>query len=373
MSKISVTNVKEAISTETIPFVGVDLQSAAVSVENAQGDASPRVLIKLGFPVDDIKSDLAEFLRGVIGSATGVSGVNVEVSWQVRAHAVQGTLTPLPAIKNIIAVASGKGGVGKSTTTVNLALALTRQGARVGVLDADIYGPSQPKMLGLDGQQPVSKDGKSFEPLEAHGLQANSVGFLVDEGTPVIWRGPMVTQALNQLAFSTNWRDLDYLIVDLPPGTGDIQLTLTQQVPLAGAVIVTTPQDIALLDARRGLKMFEKVNVRLLGIVENMSVHICTACGHEEALFLAGRASVARTGSPSVATRGRQLWPMAFGIMSAVAVTLLVMLVGRRETQVVPLPGQLANHDRLATDSLPERSSASPEPDPATTATRPRP
>jgi ATP-binding protein involved in chromosome partitioning len=288
MSIINGTNVKEAISSETIPFVGVDLQSAAVSVEDAEGDAPPRVLIKLGFPVDDIKSELAEFLSGVIGSATGVPGIKVEVSWQVRAHAVQGTLTPLPAIKNIIAVASGKGGVGKSTMTINLALALSRQGARVGVLDADIYGPSQPKMLGLDGQQPVSKDGKSFEPLEAHGLQANSVGFLVDEGTPVIWRGPMVTQALNQLAFSTNWRDLDYLIVDLPPGTGDTQLTLTQQVPLAGAVIVTTPQDIALLDARRGLKMFEKVNVRVLGIVENMSVHICTACGHEEALFGTG-------------------------------------------------------------------------------------
>jgi len=288
MSELNVTNIKEAISAETVPFVGADLQSAGITVEAAQGNTPPRVLVKLGFPVDDIRTELAEFLSGVIGAATGVSGVNVEVSWQVRSHAVQGTLAPLPEIKNIVAVASGKGGVGKSTTTINLALALSRQGARVGVLDADIYGPSQPKMLGLDGQQPISKDGKSFEPLEAHGLQANSVGFLVDEETPVIWRGPMVTQALNQLVFSTRWRELDYLIVDLPPGTGDTQLTLTQQVPLAGAVIVTTPQDIALLDARRGLKMFEKVDVRVLGIVENMSVHICTACGHEEALFGTG-------------------------------------------------------------------------------------
>ena len=288
MSDLNLASLKSAILAETVPFVGVDLRSADISVEPGQGNAGPRALVNLGYPVDDIRAELAEFIGDVIGSNLGLSRVGVEVTWRVRARAVQGTLSPLPEVRNVVAVASGKGGVGKSTTTVNLALALSRQGARVGVLDADIYGPSQPKMLGLEGQQPVSKDGKSFEPLEAYGLQVISVGFLVDEQTPVIWRGPMVTQALNQLVFSTRWRDLDYLIVDLPPGTGDTQLTLTQQVPLAGAVIVTTPQDIALLDARRGLKMFEKVNVRVLGIVENMSVHICMACGHEEALFGSG-------------------------------------------------------------------------------------
>lgn len=288
MSEVTDKNIEAAIRAATIPFSGVDLQSARVVVEPAASANAFKVNVTFGFPVADIESQLAETLGNSIRSATGLAGVDVEITWQVRAHAVQGSLAPMPGVKNIIAVASGKGGVGKSTTSVNLALALARQGAAVGVLDADIYGPSQPKMLGLDGQQPVSKDGKTFEPLEAHGLQTNSVGFLVDEQTPVIWRGPMVTQALNQLVFTTNWRDLDYLIVDLPPGTGDIQLTLTQKVPLAGVVVVTTPQDIALLDARRGLKMFEKVNVRVLGIVENMSTHVCTACGHEEALFGSG-------------------------------------------------------------------------------------
>jgi ATP-binding protein involved in chromosome partitioning len=257
-------------------------------VEPATDSEAARVRVTLGFPVADIAAQLAEFLSGAICSATGVAAATVEIAWKVRAHAVQGTLAPMPGVRNIIAIASGKGGVGKSTTAVNLALALTRQGARVGVFDADIYGPSQPKMLGLEGQQPISKDGQTFEPLEAYGLQTNSIGFLVDQNTPMVWRGPMVTQAFNQLAFSTNWHDLDYLIVDLPPGTGDTLLTLTQRVPLSGVVIVTTPQDIALLDARRGLKMFEKVSVRILGIVENMSVHVCTACGHEEALFGAG-------------------------------------------------------------------------------------
>ncbi len=288
MPEITIISVEAAFQAAIIPFVGVDLRSAKVAVDPATGSSAARVRVTLGFPVTDIASPLAEFLSGVICSATGAAAADVEITWKVRAHVVQGTLAPLPGVRNVIAVASGKGGVGKSTTAINLALALTRQGARVGMLDADVYGPSQPKMLGLDGQRPVSKDGKTFEPLEAHGLQANSVGFLVDEETPMIWRGPMVTQALNQLVFTTQWRDLDYLIVDMPPGTGDIQLTLTQQVPLAGVVIVTTPQDIALLDARRGLKMFEKVNVRVLGIIENMSVHICTACGHEEALFGAG-------------------------------------------------------------------------------------
>jgi ATP-binding protein involved in chromosome partitioning len=193
-------------------------------------------------------------------------------------------------VKNIIAVASGKGGVGKSTTAVNLALALAAEGASVGMLDADIYGPSQPTMLGITGR-PESRDGKRLEPLEGHGIQAMSIGFLIDVETPMVWRGPMVTQALEQLLNETNWRDIDYLVVDLPPGTGDIQLTLAQKVPVTGAIIVTTPQDIALMDARKGLKMFEKVNIPILGIVENMSLHICSKCGHEEHVFGSGGGS----------------------------------------------------------------------------------
>ncbi len=204
------------------------------------------------------------------------------------ARAVQGSLSPLPNVRNVIAVASGKGGVGKSTTAVNLALALARNGARVGILDADIYGPSQPRMLGLLGRNPESRDGKTFEPLVAHGLETNSIGFLIEEERPVIWRGPMVTQALQQLTFQTNWHDLDYLVVDLPPGTGDIQLTLTQKVPLAGAIIVTTPQEIALADARKGMKMFEKVGVAVLGVIENMSSFICPCCQTETPVFGAG-------------------------------------------------------------------------------------
>jgi ATP-binding protein involved in chromosome partitioning len=205
----------------------------------------------------------------------------------VVAHSVQKALKPIDNVKNIIAVASGKGGVGKSTTAVNLALALSAEGGRVGLLDADIYGPSQPRMLGITGK-PESKDGSTLEPMMAYHLQAMSIGFLIDEETPMIWRGPMVTQALEQLLNDTNWADLDYLVIDLPPGTGDTQLTLAQKVPVSGAVIVTTPQDIALLDARKGLKMFEKVEVPVLGIVENMSIHICSNCGHEESIFGTG-------------------------------------------------------------------------------------
>ncbi len=288
MPEVTLSSVEAAIQAAIIPFTGVDLSSARVVLEPATGSEPAKVRVTLGFPVADLAEQLAELLSAAICSATGASAVNVEVDWRIRAHAVQGTLAPLPGVRNVLAVASGKGGVGKSTTAVNLALALHRQGARVGVLDADVYGPSQPNMLGLQGQQPVSKDGETFEPLEGHGLQVNSVGFMVDADAPVIWRGPMVTQALSQLVFTTNWCDLDYLIVDLPPGTGDTQLTLTQTVPVAGVVIITTPQEIALLDARRGLNMFAKVNVRVFGIIENMSGHICTACGHEEALFGAG-------------------------------------------------------------------------------------
>jgi ATP-binding protein involved in chromosome partitioning len=240
--------------------------------------------VELGYPA---KSQVAALRRALIAAARGVPGVDnvsVNLSTRIVAHAVQRGVQVLPGVKNIVAVASGKGGVGKSTTAVNLALALAAEGARVGILDADIYGPSQPMMMGIEGR-PETTDGKTMEPLENYGVQVMSIGFVVDPADPMIWRGPMATQALEQLLHQTNWSDLDYLIVDLPPGTGDIQLTLSQRVPLTGAVIVTTPQDIALLDARKGLKMFEKVSVPILGVIENMAVHVCSNCGHVEHIF----------------------------------------------------------------------------------------
>jgi ATP-binding protein involved in chromosome partitioning len=240
--------------------------------------------VELGYParsqVDSIRKALIAAARG----AAGVANVSVNVTSKIVAHSVQRGVQLLPNIKNIVAVASGKGGVGKSTTAVNLALALAAEGATVGILDADIYGPSQPMMMGIEGR-PESQDGKTMEPLENYGVQVMSIGFLVEQDNPMIWRGPMVTQALEQLLRQTNWAALDYLVVDLPPGTGDIQLTLSQRVPLTGAVIVTTPQDIALLDARKGIRMFEKVGVPILGIVENMAVHVCEQCGRVEHIF----------------------------------------------------------------------------------------
>ena len=240
--------------------------------------------ILLGYPAKSQLEPIRKEIFAKLKTLPGVGNVNVNVTMKIVSHAVQRGVKLVPGIKNIIAVASGKGGVGKSTTAVNLALALAAEGATVGVLDADIYGPSQPMMLGISGR-PESKDGKSLEPMEGHGLQAMSIGFLIDTETPMVWRGPMVTQALEQLHNETKWHDVDYLVVDLPPGTGDIQLTLAQRVPVTGAVIVTTPQDIALIDARKGLKMFEKVGIPILGIVENMSLHICSKCGHEEHIF----------------------------------------------------------------------------------------
>jgi ATP-binding protein involved in chromosome partitioning len=247
-----------------------------------------QVDIELGYPG---RSQFEPIRREVIAALkkSGAASANVNVAAKVVPHSVQRGVKLVPGIKNIIAVASGKGGVGKSTTAVNLALALAAEGAAVGVLDADIYGPSQPMMLGIAGR-PQSTDGKSLEPMMGHGLQAISIGFLIDVDTPMVWRGPMVTQALEQLLKDTRWRDLDYLVVDLPPGTGDIQLTLAQKVPVTGVVIVTTPQDIALIDARKGLKMFEKVGIPILGIVENMSIHVCPKCGHESHIFGSGGA-----------------------------------------------------------------------------------
>ncbi len=241
--------------------------------------------IELGYPARSQFGIVRDALAAAAKSVQGVSSVAVEVSSKVVAHQVQRGVALLPGVANVIAVSSGKGGVGKSTTAVNLALALSAEGARVGLLDADIYGPSLPLMMGILDGRPESEDGKTMKPLENHGVKVMSIGFLVDPEQAVVWRGPMATQALDQLLRQTTWGELDYLVIDMPPGTGDIQLTLSQRVPLTGAVIVTTPQDIALLDAKKGLNMFEKVGVPILGIVENMAVHVCTNCGHVEHIF----------------------------------------------------------------------------------------
>jgi ATP-binding protein involved in chromosome partitioning len=287
MSEVTKEHVEAAIKGYVEPHLGRDLVSAncvkGIAIEGDQ----VKVNVVLGFPAKGIADAVKAAVEERVNAVAGVSMVNAEVTWKVVAHSVQKSLKPIDNVKNIIAVASGKGGVGKSTTAVNLALALSAEGAKVGILDADIYGPSQPRMLGITGK-PESKDGNSLEPMMSYHLQAMSIGFLIDEETPMIWRGPMVTQALEQLLNDTNWSDLDYLVIDLPPGTGDTQLTLAQKVPVSGAVIVTTPQDIALLDARKGLKMFQKVEVPVLGIVENMSIHICSQCGHEEHIFGTG-------------------------------------------------------------------------------------
>ena len=280
-------HVRSRLSSFVDPNTGTDLVSSK-SVGGVGVDGSQTAVeIKLGYPADRQRDVLAADIRTHLLGDPAITAATVAVSWRVQAHKVQNQLNPLPGVKNIVAVASGKGGVGKSTTAANLALALTVEGARVGILDADIYGPSQPRMLGVSGK-PESKDGHHLEPKWAHGVQVMSIGFMVEEDTPMIWRGPMVTQALQQLLGETNWDDLDYLIIDLPPGTGDIQLTLCQRIPVSGALIVTTPQDIALLDARKALKMFEKVEVPVLGIVENMSVYCCPNCGHVAPIFGTG-------------------------------------------------------------------------------------
>jgi ATP-binding protein involved in chromosome partitioning len=268
---------------ETIdPHTGAPLADSlrAVGVDGARVSVD----LQLGYPAAGAAAAIAATAKQALEADAAIESAAVSVGSRVYAHKVQGALAPLPNVKNIIVVASGKGGVGKSTVSANLALALAAEGAKVGVLDADIYGPSQPRMLGISGK-PESPDGKTITPMQAHGIQAMSIGFLVDEETPMIWRGPMVTQAMMQLLNDCRWEQLDYLVVDLPPGTGDIQLTLSQKVPVAGAVIVTTPQDIALLDARKALKMFEKVEVPVLGVVENMATHVCSNCGHEEHIF----------------------------------------------------------------------------------------
>jgi ATP-binding protein involved in chromosome partitioning len=273
-----------ALAAVVDPITGQDFVStkALRDVRLDGGTASFEVL--LGYPARSQEAALRQTLEAAARTVPGVTAVDVKITSQVVAHAVQRGVPLLPGVKNIVAVASGKGGVGKSTTAANLALALAAEGARVGLLDADIYGPSQPMMMGIAGR-PTSEDGQTMEPMENHGVQVMSIGFLVNPDQAMIWRGPMATQALDQLLRQTRWKDLDYLIVDMPPGTGDIQLTLSQRVPLTGAVIVTTPQDIALLDARKAVAMFDKVGVPILGLVENMAAHVCSSCGHVEHIF----------------------------------------------------------------------------------------
>jgi ATP-binding protein involved in chromosome partitioning len=281
---VSEQSVKEALQRVIDPNTGRDFVTSKAIKNLTVSDGDVAFDVELGYPA---KSQIPGFRKELIAAAksvAGVANVSVNISMKIVPHAVQRGVALLPKVKNIVAVASGKGGVGKSTTAVNLALALAAEGASVGLLDADIYGPSIPMMMGIDGR-PESEDGQTMEPMENYGVQVMSIGFLVAQDEAMIWRGPMATQALEQLLRQTNWKDLDYLIVDMPPGTGDIQLTLSQRVPMTGAVVVTTPQDIALLDAKKGIKMFEKVGVPILGIVENMAVHVCSNCGHVEHIF----------------------------------------------------------------------------------------
>jgi len=281
-------DVSKLLKTIELPGLGRTIGQVGRIVAADKADGRVAVKIVLGYPAESRFDEYRAHIAKILTAELGCDDVDIELSTKIVAHGVQKNLKPLDNVSNILAIASGKGGVGKSTVAVNLALALVADGASVGMLDADIYGPSLPHMMGLDGQRPESDDGKSMAPLVGHGIQVMSIGFLIDPDEPMIWRGPMVTSALNQLLHQTKWKDLDYLIVDMPPGTGDIQLTLSQQVPVSGAVIVTTPQNIATLDARKGLAMFRKVSVPVLGIIENMSTHVCSSCGHEEAIFGAG-------------------------------------------------------------------------------------
>jgi ATP-binding protein involved in chromosome partitioning len=284
---VTVEQVNAALAAIIDPNTGKDLLSSK-SARNLRIDGADLSLdIELGYPAASQIPGLRRTVIDALKALPGIGNVSANVYQKIVAHAAQRGVKLLPNVKNIIAVASGKGGVGKSTTAANIALALAAEGATVGLLDADIYGPSQPLMLGIQGR-PETRDGKTLEPMMGHGIQASSIGFMIDTDTPMVWRGPMVTQALEQLLRDTNWRDLDYLVVDMPPGTGDIHLTLSQKIPVTGAVIVTTPQDIALLDARKGLKMFEKVGIPILGIVENMAIHVCSNCGHAEHIFGSG-------------------------------------------------------------------------------------
>lgn len=286
MSAVTRTAVEAVLRQYLDPHLDQDPVSAGCLRDVAIDGGRVRVRLELGYAAGLFKAGWAELLKSGLENLDGVTEAAVQVDCVIPAHPVAAQSQALAGVKNVIAVASGKGGVGKSTTAANLALALAREGARVGILDADIYGPSQGLMLGIaDGSRPQIRDGQWFVPLEAHGVQVMSMAFLADERTPMVWRGPMASGALLQLITQSAWDNLDYLVVDMPPGTGDIQLTLAQKVPVAGALIVTTPQDLALLDARKGVEMFTKVNIPVLGVVENMAVHVCSNCGHAEHLF----------------------------------------------------------------------------------------
>jgi ATP-binding protein involved in chromosome partitioning len=279
---------RQALEGLELPGIGRSLaEIGAIRELSAQG-GQLAVALELPVPVGDMREEAAALLAARLADRGISAPLSLSLAASIRAHAVQKPLRPMPGIHNIVAVASGKGGVGKSTVAVNLALAWAAAGARVGILDADIYGPSQPLMLGVSGTRPATRENKRIVPVEAHGLKLMSIGLLIDADQPAVWRGPMVTQALTQLLTETDWGELDYLVIDMPPGTGDLQLTLAQRVPVAGAIIVTTPQEIAVADARKGLKMFEKTGISVLGIVENMATHICSACGHEDPIFGSG-------------------------------------------------------------------------------------
>lgn len=288
MSNTTPEAVKQALMAVIDPCTGTDLVTLGAVDEVRVEAGKVEVVLILGYPAAGLQQVLSEQIGQAVRELPGVDTVSVDIGWLIAGAQAHNGIGAIDGVKNIIAVASGKGGVGKSTTAVNLALALDREGARAGILDADIYGPSQPQMLGVGEQRPQVKDNRYMLPIEAHGVQSISMGYLITEDTPMVWRGPMVSGALQQLLTQTQWQDLDYLIIDMPPGTGDIQLTLSQKVPVSGAVIVTTPQDIALLDAKKGIEMFRKVNIPILGVVENMATHICSNCGHEEPIFGAG-------------------------------------------------------------------------------------
>jgi len=284
LTNLSQENVEKLLSTVVDKHTSQDIVSSkSIKAINIEGNKL-NIEVILKYPANSYHDELKRSIQAVL-SDSGASELDISISSKITSHATQNGANALPSIKNIIAVASGKGGVGKSTTSVNLALALHSEGAKVAILDADIYGPSQPRMLGVKDLRPEGSESGNMMPVPAHGIQSMSIGYLVDEASPMVWRGPMVTQALDQLISKTEWSDIDYMIIDMPPGTGDIQLTISQKIPVSGAVIVTTPQDIALLDAKKGLAMFEKVNIPILGIIENMSMHICSSCGHAEAIF----------------------------------------------------------------------------------------
>lgn len=291
MAAPSVQEISTALGGIHEPTLGKTFAELGITPDVQISGEDVVVSVTLGYAADSLSQALAEAINRALADLLGSGKLSVDIGWEVPACGGANIDERTPGVKNIIAVASGKGGVGKSTTAVNLALALAAEGARVGILDADIYGPSQPQMLGVGQRRPeiVEQDGKQMMvPIEAHGIQSISMGYLVTEQTPMVWRGPMVSGALQQLLGQTRWDQVDYLIVDMPPGTGDIQLTLSQKVPVTGAVIVTTPQDIALLDAKKGIEMFRKVNVPVLGVVENMALHTCSKCGHEEHIFGSG-------------------------------------------------------------------------------------